>query len=185
MRRIHRIALLAALVAVVPMLAGCEDFDMDKLDIFGLNQKKKLPGERKELFPGGVPGVTQGIPPEYLKGNQPAPETALAPSAEPANTSGAADNKTTAAASRTATAEPATEEKPKVKPKSKPKPSTASHPATQITVQRSSPQDQNAQQPLAPWPDQNQPQAAQGQNQNQNATLAPWPSAPAPGTFSR
>jgi len=50
-------------------------------------------------------------------------------------------------------------------------------------VQRSSPQDQNAQQPLAPWPDQNQPQAAQGQNQN--ATLAPWPSAPAPGTFSR
>jgi hypothetical protein len=183
MRRIYRIALLAALVAVVPMLAGCEDFDMDKLDIFGLNQKKKLPGERKELFPGGVPGVTQGIPPEYLKGNQPSPETALAPSAEPTNTAVAADNKTTATASRTATAEQATEEKPKVKPKSKPKPRTASHPPTQITVQRSPP-DQNAQQPLAPWPDQNQPQAPQG-NQNQNATMAPWPSAPAPGTFSR
>ena len=66
--------LLAALLALAPVLAGCEDFDMDKLDVFGLNKKKKLPGERKEVFPGGVPGVTQGIPPEYLKGNQPPPE---------------------------------------------------------------------------------------------------------------
>ena len=79
MRRMHRIVLLAGLVALAPVLAGCEDFDMDKLDIFHLNEKKKLPGERKELFPQGVPGVTQGIPPEYMKGNQPPPDTALTP----------------------------------------------------------------------------------------------------------
>ena len=79
MRRLHRIVLLAGLIALAPVLAGCEDFDMDKLDIFHLNEKKKLPGERKELFPQGVPGVTQGIPPEYLKGNQPPPDTALTP----------------------------------------------------------------------------------------------------------
>ena len=69
MRRFPRIVLMAALVALAPVLAGCEDFDMDKLDVFGLNKKKPLPGERRDVFPGGVPGVTQGIPPEYLKSN--------------------------------------------------------------------------------------------------------------------
>ena len=76
MRRWHRIVLVAGLVGLAPVLAGCESFDLDKLDVFNLNQKKKLPGERKDLFPEGVPGVTQGIPPEYMKGNQPPPETA-------------------------------------------------------------------------------------------------------------
>src|SRR5512144_1257120 len=79
MRASSRIVLLVTLALAIPALAGCADFDPDKLDVFGLNEKKKLPGERKELFPEGVPGVTQGIPPEYVKGNQPPPETALAP----------------------------------------------------------------------------------------------------------
>ena len=43
---------------------------MDKLDVFGLNKKKPLPGKREALFPNGVPGVTQGIPPQYMKGYQ-------------------------------------------------------------------------------------------------------------------
>ena len=34
------------------------------------NNKKPLPGERKELFPGGVPGVSKGVPPDLVKGNQ-------------------------------------------------------------------------------------------------------------------
>ena len=76
MRRMHRIVLLVGLMALAPVLAGCENFDMDSLDFLHLNDKKKLPGERKELFPEGVPGVTQGIPPEYMKGNQPQPDTA-------------------------------------------------------------------------------------------------------------
>ena len=38
---------------------------------FRPDDKKKLPGDRKPLFPEGVPGVTQGVPPEYFKGNQP------------------------------------------------------------------------------------------------------------------
>ena len=74
MRRMHRLAVLAALLLAAPALSGCANFDPDKLDVFGLNEKKKLPGERKALFPEGVPGVAQGVPPEYLKGNQPAPE---------------------------------------------------------------------------------------------------------------
>ena len=57
MRRIHRIVMLTALVVLAPVLSGCESFDMDKLDVFGLNEKKKLPGDRKPVFPEGVPGV--------------------------------------------------------------------------------------------------------------------------------
>ena len=50
MRRMHRIVLLVGMVALAPVLAGCEDFDMDKFDVFHLNDKKKLPGERKDVF---------------------------------------------------------------------------------------------------------------------------------------
>lgn len=87
-RRIHRIVVqrivvLATLVLAMPVLAGCSNFDPDSLDVFGLNEKKKLPGERRNVFPEGVPGVSQGIPPEYLKGNQPPPETAQIIPAEP------------------------------------------------------------------------------------------------------
>ena len=67
MRTIYRVMLLTALATCAPGLTACSGFDPDKLDIFGLNEKKKLPGERKDVFPGGVPGVTQGIPPEYVK----------------------------------------------------------------------------------------------------------------------
>ena len=60
------------------MLAGCENFDMDKLDVFGLNRQEEAAGQAQGLFPDGVPGVTQGIPPEYMKGYQQQQETATA-----------------------------------------------------------------------------------------------------------
>ena len=69
MRR-SQILLIVALIAVGPALSACADFDLDKLDVFGLNEKKKLPGERKNLFPEGVPGVQQGVPKEYMQGYQ-------------------------------------------------------------------------------------------------------------------
>ena len=111
MRRMYRTVLIAGLVALAPVLAGCADFDMDSLDIFHLNEKKKLPGERKEVFPGGVPGVTQGIPPEYLKGNQQQADTALAPdgAAAPAPGDKAAPP---APAAKTAAIEPARSRRP-------------------------------------------------------------------------
>jgi hypothetical protein len=83
MRRTQRIVLLITLALAVPALSGCANFDPDNLDIFGLNEKKKLPGDRRAVFPEGVPGVSQGIPPEYLKGNQPSPETAVIIPPEP------------------------------------------------------------------------------------------------------
>lgn len=164
MRRMQRILLLAVIVGVMPVLAGCADFDPDKLDIFGLNDKKKLPGDRKAVFPEGVPGVSQGIPPEFMKGNQPAPETAQTIPAEPDNkAAGAGPGKKTAAV------------EPAEKPKAKPKATARRKPKTNATAAAPAAQSQPAasdQQPApAPWP-------AQGQT----TTNAPWPSAPASGS---
>src|SRR6187401_1848339 len=65
----------AALVSAIA-LAGCDTingFDpldkLSELDIMGTS-KKPLPGERRPVFPEGVPGVPQGVPPELVKGYQ-------------------------------------------------------------------------------------------------------------------
>ncbi|MDO9413528.1 MAG: hypothetical protein Q7T81_13235, partial [Pseudolabrys sp.] len=84
MRRMQRIVMLATFAVVVPVLAGCSSFDPDSFDVFGLSEKKKLPGERRDVFPEGVPGVTSGVPAQYRVGaNQSAPEAALAPAEAP------------------------------------------------------------------------------------------------------
>jgi hypothetical protein len=190
MRRVHRLALLATLLAISPVLAGCENFDLDKFDIFHLNDKKKLPGERKDVFPGGVPGVTQGVPPEYMKGYQAPPENnadALLPGSKvnPGDADAAAALKPEG---KTAAIEPI--EKPKPKPKRKLKPVTAQRAPTQITVRPAAQGQPASAQQQSPWP------AAPGQAQQQQAqspwpdpkqttNSSPWPSAPPPGTFSR
>lgn len=169
---------LIALMLTSPLLAACaSDFDptdlTDKLDFFHLADKKKLPGERKEVFPGGVPGVQQGIPADLVKGYQ-APETAaVEPAAEPKPEP------------------PPQKPKPRVvrrtPPKSQPTPVTVSPQRQQAPQQQ---QQQQAQQPA--WPDP-KPQA---QQQQQTGTQAPWPSpqqqqpsawpdAPPPNTFQR
>lgn len=176
MRARSRTLVLAVFALAMPALAGCTNFDPDKLDVFGINEKKKLPGERKELFPGGVPGVTQGIPPEYVKGNQPPPETASAlqaPALEQKRAAEAAEPE-----KKEAAVQP--EPPPKPKPKRAAKPRTAS----QSAQAASQPQQQ-----MAPWPQQN-PQPAPQQAQSPwpaptQAAPAPWPSSPQPGTFSR
>jgi hypothetical protein len=178
---------MAALLAVAPVLAACEsldDFDMDKLDIFGLNKKKPLPGERRDVFPGGVPGVTQGIPPEYLKSNvekQQAAEAAAATEAQQAEAAKAAEE----AQKKAAAAEQAAKPKPKPKPRAK-LVRAPSRPPTQVTIQPT--RAQPAQQ--APWPDANQQQPQQQQQQSappqQGQQQDPaWNAAPPPGTFSR
>jgi hypothetical protein len=173
MRIIRHAAFLTVLASFAFALTACADFDMDKLDVFHLNEKKKLPGERKDVFPGGVPGVSQGIPPEYMKGNQPADAAAEQ----------GKDTAATEPDKKTAAAEPA----PKPKPKRAAKPRPVSQP-TQVTIQPGS-QNPGQQQP-APWPQQTQ-QPAQQQSQapwpaqGQTNAPEPWPSSPQPGTFSR
>jgi hypothetical protein len=72
-----RTATLAALVVCGLALAGCDSFDpLDKFqdwDLLGSN-KTPLRGERRDVFPQGVPGVPQGVPPDMVKGYQPPAE---------------------------------------------------------------------------------------------------------------
>jgi hypothetical protein len=155
MRAYHRGIVVAVVVSLGLGMAGCESMpDLENL----FNTKKKLPGERKEVFPGGVPGVTQGVPPDLIKGNQP---------------TASADGATPAAAP--VEAAPPPEEKPKPAPKkrvvAKPKPAPAAAPA-QPQAQQSQPAA------AAPWP-------AQGAQSNKPAGNSVWPDAPPAGTFSR
>lgn len=164
--RAKTVLVVVGLFAAAPTLAGCTDFDADKLDFFHLNEKKKLPGERKPMFPEGVPGVTQGIPQDLTKGYKPPPEPEPAKVAQP---------------------EPA-KPKPKVarRPPSKPAQVTvqpASAPPAQSTQQVQQP-TQQAQQPA--WPDP-KPQAT-GADSPWPAPAkqtSPWPDAPPPNTFQR
>src|SRR5882724_2196375 len=74
MRRSQRLIAAGVLLALCGLLAGCggggggiSSFDpTDLLDF--LDTKKKLAGDRKEVFPEGVPGLEQGVPKEIYKG---------------------------------------------------------------------------------------------------------------------
>ena len=160
------VAIGVALLGIGGVLGGCSNlssFDPESLDVFGLNEKKKLPGERRPVFPEGVPGVSQGVPPELIKGRQPQP---------------GADT----AAIEQQPVQPAAEPAPKAESKPKPKPRVATRPA-RVSVSPSQPKPAAESQPQptqqtgvnAPWPEPAAPPPAS----------SPWPSAPPPGTFQR
>jgi hypothetical protein len=69
MRRTPRLIAAAVLIAFTGVLGGCSSFDpSDMLDF--LDTKKKLPGDRKPVFPEGVPGLEQGVPKDLYKGSR-------------------------------------------------------------------------------------------------------------------
>jgi len=150
-------------------VSGCANgnFDLDPSTWFP-DGKKKLPGERRELFPEGVPGVTQGVPPELIRGN-------------PANQ--AAQNPDTEAAPQEQPA-PQAQEKPKPRPKKVARPRPAPEPAADA---------EPAPQPARAAPRQSQPAQsgawpapqAQQQPQQQAPAGGAWPAPPAAGTFTR
>jgi hypothetical protein len=124
MSRVAGIILTVFALSLGLVLAGCGSFDPTSiLDVF--DTKKKLPGERQPVFPEGTPGVSQGVPPEMVKGYQPPPEP------EPAQ----------------AAAESKAKPKPKPKPKVVASPKEESKP-TAVTVRPSSQSQSQAQ-----WPD--------------------------------
>lgn len=157
MHRFNRIIAVVALAGFAGSLSACANFDPEKLDIFGFGDKKKMPGDRKELFPQGVPGVTQGVPPELIKGHQ-----AAAPAGD-----------VTSAPVAPVVAEP---EKPKPKPKPKRRvQAQPANPAPARAASRPPAQQQSA------WPPGSAPPPAQGAwpapaQQQDNVT---WP---APGS---
>jgi len=71
MHRLQRMISASVLIALSGAIGGCSSgmssFDpMDWLDF--LDTKKKLQGERKPVFPEGVPGLEQGVPKSLYKG---------------------------------------------------------------------------------------------------------------------
>src|SRR3984957_15771132 len=77
MRRLQRLIAASVLVALSGAITGCSSsvnsFDpMDWLD--WIDTKKKVQGDRKPVFPEGVPGVEQGVPKSLYKGAQQEPD---------------------------------------------------------------------------------------------------------------
>src|SRR5436305_5529358 len=133
--RCRSIVLIASLLASGVLLGGCSS--MDPTEWF--TAKKPLPGDRKEIFPGGVPGVPQGVPSELVEGYKPPPDQPPPQVAE---------------------------EKPKPKPKPKPKIVAAPKPAPTPRAQTPGGQAPGGQMSggSAPWPDAQPTQPAPAQS---------------------
>jgi hypothetical protein len=170
MRRPQRLIATAVLIALSGALAGCGSsgsFDPSDLLDF-LDTKKKLPGDRKPVFPEGVPGLEQGVPKDLYKGSRQqvddpnAQAAAPAPVEEPKSKRGTKSKGKQAAAPEAADPDAAPYEEG----------STAAAPPApkpaKIVRKRTT----------APPPDQS---AAPAQSPQQSAFPAPMPS----GTFTR
>ena len=170
MRRPQRLIAATVLIALSGALAGCGsmgNFDPSDLLDF-LDTKKKLPGERKPVFPDGVPGLEQGVPKDLYRGarqddpNAQAAAAAPPPVEEPKSKRGTKAKGKQAAAPAAADPDAAPEEEG----------STAAAPPppkpAKITRKRTT----------APPPDQS---SAPAQSSQQSAFPAPMPS----GSFTR
>jgi hypothetical protein len=176
MRRLQRLIAASVLIALSGAIAGCSSninsFDpMDWLDF--LDTKKKLQGERKPVFPEGVPGLEQGVPKSLYKGAQeadqnPPPEVAAVPP-PPADTKPKKTAKKKQPPAATGSADALTEEDATAAAPQAPK--------KKIVRQRTTapPADQDAQQSGA------QPAQSGAQTQQQSAFPAPLPG----GTVTR
>lgn len=184
MRRTPRLIAAAVLIAFTGVLGGCSSFDpSDMLDF--LDTKKKLPGDRKPVFPEGVPGLEQGVPKEMYKGAQQQPDpnagtvaalpTEPAPPepAKPAKRAKAKKTRQPAAAAAAPAEASAGEVDGEAQPEAAP-PTAAPPPKQKIVRKRTT----------APPPDQPVQQAQPTQTtqqQTQGGFPAPLPS----GSFSR
>src|SRR6267154_5829366 len=79
-RRTQRLIAACILIAFSGALGGCSSGGFDPSDLLDfLDTKKKLPGDRKPVFPDGVPGLEQGVPKDLYKGAQQQPDPQGAP----------------------------------------------------------------------------------------------------------
>jgi hypothetical protein len=161
MRACARLVLVSLAMSATLGLAGCDSIDRLTDTMTGLfDTKKKLPGERKAVFPEGVPGVTQGVPSEYLPAKK-------APGEETSES--AAQDGESPAGKKAAETPSEKKDRPARKPQ---RPQTAEAPKKPTTPAPAEPvQPQAGEPPSAPA------QASPSQ--------LPWPAAPPPGTFSR
>jgi hypothetical protein len=160
-RSLPRVALAALVVIGVPLLlSACEQ--IENFELF--DTKKKLTGDRKPVFPDGVPGVASGVPPEMMKGYR-EPEGAVLDPAKAAAEAAAAEQ----------TARPKPRPPPQrtaSKPPPPPKPvAAAPAPRPVAAAPAAAPAQPPAQPSAFPAPTQ--------------AAPLPWPTAPPVGTATR
>ncbi len=142
MRPLARLVLAAAVIVTGPVLSACSSLDsLDPTEWF--DSKKKLAGDRKPVFPEGVPGVSSGVPPELVRGYR-EPESGTADPARAAAAAAAETDKPRKPPPQQRTAAAA-------KPKPKPKPAASSSAqAQQQPAQQAQPWTAPQQQPA--WP---------------------------------
>jgi hypothetical protein len=195
MRRPQRLIVAAVLIAFSGALAGCStgfgsSFDPSDLLDF-LDTKKKLPGDRKPVFPDGVPGLEQGVPKDLYKGaqqDQPPPQQqnaevapanpAAPPSEEPkskqaSKSKGKGKQPAATAAAPAAAEDPASEPNGETVPEEEATPAAPPppKPAKKLVRRRTT----------APPPD----QSAATQSQPAQQSQAPFPAPMPAGTFTR
>lgn len=98
-RRSQRLLAGAFMLCFAGLLGGCSSLptqSWDPTDLLDfLDTKKRAPGERKPVFPEGVPGIQQGVPRDMVRGSAEARATsdaqaaaAAAPPPEPPQSAG-------------------------------------------------------------------------------------------------
>src|SRR4051794_28296863 len=181
MRRSQRLIAATVLVALSGALAGCSSAisNWDPSDLLDfLDTKKKLPGERKPVFPDGVPGLEQGVPKELYKGSrsqqleEPTAQAAAAPppAPEPKSKSSKSRGKQAPTPVAAAPAEPAAE----------PDAAAPEEGGTAAAPPAPKPKKIVRKRTTAPPPDQ---PAAQAPAQSQQSA-APFPAPMPSGTFT-
>ena len=173
MRRSQRMIAATVLIALSGALAGCSSglSSWDPTDLLDfLDTKKKLPGERKAVFPDGVPGLEQGVPKELYKGsaqerldqqNAQAAAAASAPPSEEPKSKRAAKSNGKNKQPATASTDPAAAPDPDAAPEEEGSTAAAPPPPKAKKVVRrrttappaeSAPSAQSPQQSAAPFP---------------------------------
>src|ERR1700730_15792846 len=185
MRRLQRLIAASVLIALSGALAGCSSgmssFDPSDLLDF-LDTKKKLPGDRKPVFPEGVPGLEQGVPKDLYKGAREQQEQQNAEAAAAAPPPEAPKSKQ--AKSKSKSKQPATEAA-----------APAEQPATAADAEAAPEEDTTPAAPPAPKPKKiarkrttapppDQANAPQAQSAAQQAP-APFPAPLPSNTFQR
>jgi hypothetical protein len=183
MRVSQRLIAATVLVALSGALAGCSSSSLGDLDptsmLDFLDTKKKLPGERKPVFPEGVPGVEQGVPKDLYRGaqeqqlQQEAAPVAEAPKPEPK-----------ARRSRTAARPPASQAEPAAAPDTEEGAPVATKPTPAPKRKRARITAPQHDEP-APQQQTQSPPSQQAPVQQQQPELKPFPAPLPSGTFQR
>ena len=173
MRRSQRLIAAAVLISLSSVLAGCSDSlsklgEWDPTDMLDfLDTKKKIPGDRKPVFPEGVPGLEQGVPKQMYKGS--AQEQIDQQNAQAAAAASASAGAPKSKQARSKSKQPAAGAAPAEDGSTPPKPKKVVHHRT-----------------TAPPPDQQTAQPAQpAQSAQPQQSAAPFPAPMPSGTFSR